>query len=686
MHLLSLASGAVLRLRKLVAQRRSARRFRTKLHRAKWQHRRAIAESAARYRAIVETAVDAIMVADGLGTIRSFNRAAESIFGYSQDEVVGKNLRLLMQEPDRTAHDGYLEAYRRTGERRIIGIGREVTGLHKDGSKLELELSIAEWCDLDGEPCFTGIMRDVTQRNQQARDLQRALASGKQARLDAEAANQAKTNFLAVMSHEIRTPLTSIDGFADLLWRTKRLTQQQRRYVELIRAANAALLTIVNDILDFSKVEAGQIELQNQPFSPSALIHDVMGIVQPVAAKKDLLLRWSVDPKTPDWLLGDVVRLQQILLNLLNNAVKFTDSGSISVTLKPVQSGEGNEVMQFSVADTGNGIPAHHQERLFKQFSQADGSISRRYGGTGLGLAICKNLVELMGGTIGIVSEVGQGATLWFAVPLAAAPMPSPKPQMAGALDVLSNPKGRILLVDDIETNLEIVQSYLSDGGYDVVPVDGGAEAVRRLQEETFDIVLMDVQMPVMDGVMTTHAIRGLPGPQRDIPIIAMTGNVLPQQVESFIKAGMNDHVGKPIERAKLYSKLWRWIPRHAVRIEDAAPSFSDFNRSKLDELIGSLGVARTERTVRKFRKALVTAFSDDISQARYEAHDLINSAGVLGFDRLVEDLRALKDCEDDAAGEFLAECRQRRDAVLKLIDGLVLPLFSGQVLRKIAS
>lgn len=685
--LLAKVSPTMFRLRAALIGAITRRSWKTELREVERHHRRAIEESAERYRAIVETAVDAIVVTDRFGTIQSFNRAAGNIFGYSADEMVGESVNRLMHDADGTKHDRHIATYRETGRSKIIGIGRGVIGRRKDGSDVELELSVAEWRDIDRQPCFTGIMRDVSQRNQQARDLQRATEAAEQARVEAESANRAKTNFLAVMSHEIRTPLTSIDGFADLLWHSKDLSRESRRYVELIRAANAALLTIVNDVLDFSKVEAGQIELEAHPFSPSALIQDTMGIVQPVAAKKGLLLKWSIDSRTPDWLIGDVVRLRQILLNLLNNAIKFTDKGSIAVAVRPMLSTDGNELVHFSVTDTGTGIPQQHQYRLFKQFSQADGSISRRYGGTGLGLAICKNLVELMDGQIGVISDIGKGATLWFTAALAAAPVPTPKPRLSHSLEVFSCPRGRILLVDDLETNLEIVQSYLKDGGYDVVSVGGGVEAIRRLQQEQFDLILMDIQMPVVDGVMTTRAIRDLAGPQKNIPIVAMTGNVLPQQVESFIKAGMNDHIGKPIERAKLYSKLWRWLPNRRSDYSPALASSSDFDHAKLDELVGSIGIAKVERTVRKFKETLSDSFKSNLVRSRAEAHDLINAAGVLGFETLVAHLRAVKDCstDDEEERELMAQCRGTQDTVVQLIDTIVLPQLGSQVLSKIA-
>jgi PAS domain S-box-containing protein len=649
---------------------------------------RMLREDSARYLAIVETAVDAIVVADRLGKIRSFNRAAESIFGYSPEEVVGENIRLLMPEPDQSRHDGYLASYRRTGERKIIGIGREVQGRRKDGTMVPLELSIAEWRDIDGQQCFTGIMRDVSVRNQQGRDLQRATELADQARIEAEAANHAKTEFLAVMSHEIRTPLTSINGFTDLLSKSGRFTREQRRYIELIRTANAALLTIVNDILDFSKVEAGQLELERRSFSPQQLIHDTIAIVSPVAAGKQILLKYVVAPNVPDWVMGDDARLRQVLLNLLNNSVKFTHEGSIRVTLRAVRTPEGEERLHFAVTDTGIGIPESQHHRLFKQFSQADGSVSRRHGGTGLGLAICKRLVDLMEGEIGVISSPTKGTTMWFT---AALPEAAPRAAAVAATGADSTPatamaegyKARILLVDDLETNQEIVKAYLEDGGYQVVAAGGGVEALEQLGRDTFDLVLMDIQMPVMDGVTATRAIRAMDGPVRDIPIIAMTGNVLPQQVRSFIQAGMNDHVGKPIERNNLYMKVWRWLPNHATASHAAPAALSLLNRPRLQELIDVIGPDKTERTMLKFHEQLAAAFQSGPEAARREAHDLINVAGVLGFDALMEVARALSNAGDEHEAErLMGQCRQVQREVLDHVAGTLLPELSGTAMR----
>jgi CheY-like chemotaxis protein len=387
----------------------------------------------------------------------------------------------------------------------------------------------------------------------------------------------------------------------------------------------------------------------------------------------------------PEWAVGDEARLRQIMLNLLNNAVKFTDSGSISVTVRPVLGRDGEALIHVAVSDTGIGIPFEQQHRLFKKFSQADGSVSRLHGGTGLGLAISKRLVELMGGEIGVSSEVGKGTTLWFTARLPAAVQSAPAPEEAPVPKYFLNNKARILLVDDLETNQEIVKAYLEDGGYGVVAVGSGEAAVSRLQEEGFDLVLMDIQMPMMDGVAATRAIRALDGPVRHVPILAMTGNVLPQQVQSFLHAGMNDHVGKPIERTNLYTKLWRWLPSNAHVDASAVTAPPVVNQARLEELINALGPVKVERTLRKFAEQLRGSFKGSTDDARREAHDLINSAGVLGFETLLEMVRELKDATgngDDVIG-LLTECRRAQEAVLGLIASESLPGLSSPTLLK---
>jgi PAS domain S-box-containing protein len=528
-------------------------------------------ENADRYRAIMDAAVDAIVIADHLGEIQAFNHAAEDIFGYAADEAIGRNVAFLMPEAEQLKHDGYVAAFRETGIRKIIGVAREVIGLRKDGTTVSLDLTIAEWRDAAGQQRFTGIMRDAMERNVQARQLRDTTAIAQQARLEAESASRAKTEFLAVMSHEIRTPLTSISGFMDLLTHTDGLNAQQSRYIELVQTANAALLAIVNDILDFSKVEAGRMELERHPFRIAGLIEDAIAIVAPNASAKNLMLRTAIDLNVPEWLMGDGNRLRQVLLNLLSNAIKFTEKGAIMIHARSEISADARERIRFSVTDTGLGISPDLQYRLFKKFSQADASMNRLHGGAGLGLAICKQLVELMDGQIGVHSDVGQGSTFWFTASLPAASQPESASAREAPSKAVGGKKGRILVVDDIETNCEIVEAYLMDHGYEVATVCNAIDAIRLLQAERYDVVLMDVQMPGMDGVTATKCIRALSAAVKDVPIIAMTGHVMPQQVRSLLEAGMNGHVAKPIERVKLYSSVRRWLNKNEVHEGSAA-------------------------------------------------------------------------------------------------------------------
>jgi signal transduction histidine kinase/FixJ family two-component response regulator len=400
----------------------------------------------------------------------------------------------------------------------------------------------------------TGIMRDVALRGFRARESHEAAAATPEARAAATTAGRAKSEFLSVMSHELRTPLTSVSGFIDLLSDTQGLSREQSRYLQLAGTASEALLAVIDDILDFSQVDSGRLKLAPRAFSPSALAHDTMAIILPAAAAKGPSVKYAILGDLPQSLIGDQARLRQALLNVLDNAVKFTESGSITVEVSSQPSANDRERIRFYVTDTGIGVPLPVQQRMFEQFSQADNSLSRRHGGTGSGLTIGKGRIELMDGEIRIISDGARGSTL----PCEAVAESSFSP--AEPSDGKTNP--RILVVDDIDINREIIEAYLDLGGFDVDTAASAAEAILMLQARRYDLVLMDIQMPDMDGVTASRCIRSLPDSNRHIPIIAMTGNVLPEQVRGFLAAGMNGHIGKPIERAALYSKVQRWLPK----------------------------------------------------------------------------------------------------------------------------
>ena len=375
---------------------------------------------------------------------------------------------------------------------------------------------------------------------------------------EAVAASAAKATFVANMSHEIRTPLNSIIGFTDLLLDDVSLDPTQRRYLELVKNAGRALLTVVNDILDFSKLDAGKMGLVAESFSLRALVDSTVSIVEAAASAKGLDLKVRLDPQLTLYNLGDPARIRQILLNLLSNAVKFTSEGSVTLDVTRLPSEPPKEHLRFAICDTGPGIPEEGRAKLFEQFAQADASISREHGGTGLGLSICKALIELMGGRIGFERNDGPGATFWFEIELPTVPSAEVKPRSCAGK---GNSAGvRILLVEDLPMNQELACTILRRAGHHIDVANDGIEAITAVENNPYDVILMDIQMPRMDGVTAARLIRQLGGPAKDTPIIAMTANALPEQVRAFRRAGMDDYVAKPFKQKDLHDAIRRVV------------------------------------------------------------------------------------------------------------------------------
>ncbi|WP_396627508.1 ATP-binding protein [Luteitalea sp.] len=413
--------------------------------------------------------------------------------------------------------------------------------------------------DQDGAPVVVGVNIDISGDVRVQQDLAAE-------RAQAEAATRAKSQFLATMSHEIRTPMNGVLGMLELLLRSG-LTPEQLERAATAHASAESLLRILNDILDLSKLEQHQVAIESIPYEPALVLAEVMALLRPRAAEKGLRFSQELVREVPRWIAGDPMRLRQVVLNLTGNAIKFTACGSVTVRVRLDRGDAARPCLRVEIADTGEGIAPEAQARLFQQFVQADASTSRRFGGTGLGLAISKQLVELMGGRIGVTSQVGRGSTFWFEVPAVTtvpdgAPASTARGPAPGAADA-EVPALRILAVDDNAVNRRIAQAFLSPQGHRVTVADGGVEALARLQDEPFDLVLLDVQMPVMDGPACLARLRALEAPVRDVPVIAVTANAMAGDREQYLAAGFDDYVSKPMTMTGLAEAVARaWAGR----------------------------------------------------------------------------------------------------------------------------
>jgi PAS domain S-box-containing protein len=517
------------------------------------------AESDRRFRLLAENATDIISVLTPAGTIRYISPAVQTLLGYLPADQIGTRWDVHIHEPD-------LDTWRAACQRAIANATAQTVSYRiwtAAGDHRWLETSIRPVRVSPRGPIdeLHTASRDITPRIIVEAELRRVNLQLEQTAAAADAASRSKSEFLANMSHEIRTPLNAIIGLAELL-RDDPLSAQQRHSVSLIENSGQTLLRVIDDILDFSKVEAGRLTLMHEPFDPVQAIRDVVAILQVRAQQQGITLQAELTPGCPPAVLGDGARVRQVLLNLIGNAIKFTSRGGVTVTVAPKTNDQG-EWLQVRVIDTGIGIDAAAQSRLFEPFTQAESSTARRFGGTGLGLAISRRLIALMGGRIGLSSEVGAGSTFWFEIP--SQPVAQDPAPAAEVMVTASRPtplRLKILLAEDNPANRMVAQLQLSKVGCEVVSVEDGRAAIEHYQAHApdLDLILMDCQMPEVDGFDATRAIRAWERTHGGhIPIVALSANALAGDREQSLAAGMDDHLVKPATVAALRATLMRW-------------------------------------------------------------------------------------------------------------------------------
>jgi PAS domain S-box-containing protein len=599
-----------------------------------------------RLQAIVTTSLDAVLVVSREGRLLEFNGAAEEIFGYTRAEAIGARMEeLIIPDHLRAAHGAGMKRHNETGERRVIGKGRiKIEAKRKSGEVFPVELSIASAESADGE-VFVSFIRDISRRVATERELIKA-------RDEAVAGEKAKANLLAVMSHEMRTPLNGMLGTLDLI-DTDHLPEKQRRYVDIIRASGRLLLHHVDDVLHISRADAGKLDIASEPFSLPALITELVESQRGVAEHRGNTLGLRIGDSATGWVAGDPIRIRQVLLNLVGNAIKFTRNGAVEVVVERT----GTDVL-FRVSDTGIGIPAADRERIFDEFVTLDASYARAAGGTGLGLAIARRLVQAMGGEIWVEPDSAEGSVFAFRLPLADVETAQAETaERREASKAATARPLRILVVEDNSINRLVVREMLEQAGHTVEEAHDGQEGVAMAARQGYDLLFMDISMPVLDGVEATRMIRAAETPGRHVPIVALTAHALPGEVERFREAGLDDILIKPISRgslAAIVERLARRGPADGPRASSDTGSGDAMivDEAQIGEMRELLGAERTVRHIDLFLAeaedllATIAGAADGGEGAagiRAAVHRLAGSAGILGATALQAHLQELE-------------------------------------------
>ena len=603
----------------------------------------AIERASIRLKSSFDTSLDAIIVANARGEITEFNEAAETAFGYSASEIVGHEIAdFIIPKQYRDAHHVGMKRFNETKSAKLVGQGRiEITALRKSGEEFQIEIAIGHAEDENGS-IFVAYIRDITER----------LAAEEELRIVRDKAlesDKAKSNFLAVMSHEMRTPLNGLFGTIELLQETK-LSKKQTEYLTLAKNSSDILLHHVNDVLDVSRLDAAKMDLAPTSFDLELFFENVIITNKTTATTKKnrLILNLGSMPNQNVWM--DEHRLRQVTSNLIGNAIKFTNEGTVEVTASLISKTD----LEFSVSDTGIGITDGDIHHIFEEFYTQDKSYDRMAPGAGLGLAICKRIVDLMGGDISVISKVGKGTTFTVSVPLIL-----DKNVVVTEVETVSsyNPENlnsrKILLVEDNDINRRIVREMLENDGAIISEATNGLEAVEMADKYYFDLILMDVSMPIMNGIDATQKIRNSQGISAAVPIIGLTAHALSKEHETFLTAGMNACLCKPISHDVLGHSIESFFITNEMEkpVQVVESDVHFLNQKTVDEIKNALGEEQFADILNKFQSEiseLIKAVPQLLLDREFDklaaiSHKSVGSSGILGADRLTQTLRTME-------------------------------------------